>query len=58
MSQVATAYVRARGADPKCSFGDFAAISDVVDESTARVLKTAVSDRSSLPGTNPRRSRS
>lgn len=53
LSQVATAYVRARGADPKCSFGDFAAISDVVDESTARVLKTAVSDGIIAPGYEP-----
>src|SRR4051812_8511129 len=53
LSQVATAYVRARGADPKCSFGDFAAISDVVDESTARVLKTAVSDGIVAPGYDP-----
>jgi phosphoribosylaminoimidazolecarboxamide formyltransferase/IMP cyclohydrolase len=53
LSQVATAYVRARGADPKCSFGDFAAISDVVDVSTARVLKTAVSDGIIAPGYEP-----
>jgi phosphoribosylaminoimidazolecarboxamide formyltransferase/IMP cyclohydrolase len=44
LSPVATAYVRARGADPKCSFGDFVAISDPVDVATARVLKTVVSD--------------
>jgi phosphoribosylaminoimidazolecarboxamide formyltransferase/IMP cyclohydrolase len=53
LSKVATAYVRARGADPKCSFGDFAAISDVVDASTARVLKTAVSDGIIAPGYEP-----
>jgi phosphoribosylaminoimidazolecarboxamide formyltransferase/IMP cyclohydrolase len=53
LSKVATAYVRARGADPKCSFGDFAAISDVVDVSTARVLKTAVSDGIIAPGYEP-----
>ena len=53
LTQVATAYVRARGADPKCSFGDFAAISDVVDESTARVLKSAVSDGIIAPGYEP-----
>jgi phosphoribosylaminoimidazolecarboxamide formyltransferase / IMP cyclohydrolase len=44
LSPVATAYVRARGADPKCSFGDFVAISDPVDLATARVLKSVVSD--------------
>ena len=40
----ALAYVRARGADPKCSFGDFAALSDPVDVATARFLKGVVSD--------------
>jgi phosphoribosylaminoimidazolecarboxamide formyltransferase / IMP cyclohydrolase len=44
LSPVATAYVRARGADPKCSFGDFVAISDRVDLATAKVLKSVVSD--------------
>lgn len=53
LSPSATAYVRARGADPKCSFGDFAALSDVVDVSTARVLKTAVSDGIIAPGYEP-----
>ena len=40
----ATAYVRARGADPKCSFGDIVALSDPVDEPTASFLKGVVSD--------------
>lgn len=53
LSPAATAYVRARGADPKSSFGDFVAISDVVDESTARVLKTVVSDGIIAPGYEP-----
>jgi phosphoribosylaminoimidazolecarboxamide formyltransferase/IMP cyclohydrolase len=44
LSPAALAYVRARGADPKCSFGDFVAISEPVDESTAGFLKTVVSD--------------
>ena len=35
LSPLATAYARARGADRLCSFGDFAAMSDVVDVSTA-----------------------
>src|SRR6478609_1512652 len=35
LTPLATAYVRARGADPKCSFGDFVALSDEVDEATA-----------------------
>lgn len=50
LSRTATAYVRARGADPKCSFGDFVAISDVVDVSTALILKSVVSDGIIAPG--------
>ncbi|MFI5307994.1 MAG: phosphoribosylaminoimidazolecarboxamide formyltransferase [Polyangiales bacterium] len=53
LSPVATAYVRARGADPKCSFGDFAAVSDPVDESTARYLKNLVSDGIIAPAYEP-----
>jgi phosphoribosylaminoimidazolecarboxamide formyltransferase/IMP cyclohydrolase len=53
LTPVATAYVRARGADPKCSFGDFVAISDVVDVSTARYLKGVVSDGIVAPGYEP-----
>ena len=44
LTPAATAYVRARGADPKCSFGDFVALSDPVDEATADFLKGVVSD--------------
>ena len=40
----ALAYLRARQTDPKCSFGDFAALSDTVDEETALFLKREVSD--------------
>jgi phosphoribosylaminoimidazolecarboxamide formyltransferase/IMP cyclohydrolase len=53
LSPSATAYVRARGADPKCSFGDFAALSDRVDVATARVLKTVVSDGIIAPDYEP-----
>lgn len=53
LSPVATAYVRARGADPKCSFGDFAALSDVCDLATAKLLRTAVSDGIVAPGYAP-----
>ena len=49
----ALAYVRARGADPKCSFGDFAALSDVVDLATAEFLKGVVSDGIVAPGFEP-----
>lgn len=44
LTDVALAYVRARHADPMCSFGDFAAVSDTVDEATAKILKREVSD--------------
>jgi phosphoribosylaminoimidazolecarboxamide formyltransferase/IMP cyclohydrolase len=44
LTPAAMAYVRARGADPKCSFGDFVALSDPVDEATAEFLKGVVSD--------------
>jgi len=50
----ALAYVRARGADPKCSFGDFAALSDVVDEATAAFLAGVVSDGVIAPGFEPK----
>jgi phosphoribosylaminoimidazolecarboxamide formyltransferase / IMP cyclohydrolase len=36
-----------------CSFGDFVAISDIVDECTARVLKTEVCDGIIAPGYEP-----
>ncbi|KAH8051487.1 IMP cyclohydrolase [Aureococcus anophagefferens] len=41
---------RARQADPLCSFGDFVALSDVVDVKTAEVLKKEVSDGVIAPG--------
>lgn len=44
LSPVAAAYVRARGADRMSSYGDWAAISDVVDLSAAAILQGAVSD--------------
>ncbi|MCX7045842.1 MAG: phosphoribosylaminoimidazolecarboxamide formyltransferase [Candidatus Sumerlaeota bacterium] len=53
-SPLAIAYVRARGADPMCSFGDFIALSDVVDESAARVIGGAVSDGVIAPGYEPK----
>ncbi len=49
----ALAYVRARGADPKSSFGDFAALSDPVDRSTAEFLRGVVSDGVVAPGYAP-----
>ncbi len=50
LSPQALAYLRARQADPKSSFGDFAAMSDPIDESTATLLKTEVSDGLIAPG--------
>jgi phosphoribosylaminoimidazolecarboxamide formyltransferase/IMP cyclohydrolase len=50
LSPVATAYVRARNADPMCSFGDFVAISHEVDVATANILKIEVSDGIIAPG--------
>eukprot|EP00961_Rhodomonas_salina_P272391 3680847-Rhodomonas_salina.4 len=53
LSQSALAYLRARNADPMCSFGDWAALSDVVDEQTAMYLKTEVADGIIAPGYTP-----
>lgn len=50
LSPAALAYVRARGADPKCSFGDFVALSEPVDDATAGYLKSVVSDGIIAPG--------
>lgn len=44
LSPLATAYARARGADRLCSFGDFIALSDTVDISTAKLIAREVSD--------------
>ena len=50
LSPIACAYVRARGADRLCSFGDWAALSDVCDADTARCLAGEVSDGVIAPG--------
>lgn len=50
LTPAALAYVRARGADPKCSFGDVVALSERVDEATADVIKGVVSDAIIAPG--------
>jgi len=47
------AYVRARSADPLCSFGDFIALSDKVDVATARIIGAAISDGIIAPGYEP-----
>ena len=53
LSPLATAYARARGADRLCSFGDWIALSDTVDESTARLIAREVSDGVIAPGYEP-----
>jgi phosphoribosylaminoimidazolecarboxamide formyltransferase / IMP cyclohydrolase len=53
LTPVALAYLRARNADPMCSFGDFAAVSDEVDEATAMILKPEVSDGIIAPSFTP-----
>ena len=53
LSPIATAYVRARGADRMSSYGDFAALSDKCDEATARFLLREVSDGIIAPGYTP-----
>ncbi|MCY4617631.1 MAG: phosphoribosylaminoimidazolecarboxamide formyltransferase [Chloroflexi bacterium] len=53
LSPVAAAYVRARGGDLVSAYGDFAAASDVVDESLARFLRREVSDGIIAPGYEP-----
>ncbi|MCK9547600.1 MAG: phosphoribosylaminoimidazolecarboxamide formyltransferase [Sphaerochaeta sp.] len=53
LSEQATAFVRARGADRLSSFGDFIALSDRCDESTARLIAAEVSDGIIAPAYDP-----
>ena len=50
LSPLATAYVRARGADRMSSFGDFIALSDECDVETAKIISREVSDGVIAPG--------
>ena len=50
LSPIACAYIRARGADRLCSYGDWAALSEVCDAATAAYLKDEVSDGVIAPG--------
>jgi AICAR transformylase/IMP cyclohydrolase PurH len=50
---VASAYLRARDADPKSSYGDFAAVSHPVDAELAELLTRVVSDGIIAPGYAP-----
>jgi len=53
LSPLAAAYARARGADRVCSYGDWVALSDTVDLSTARLLRREVSDGVIAPAYDP-----
>ena len=52
-SPLACAYARARGTDRMCSFGDWVALSDVCDVTTALMVKREVSDGIIAPGYEP-----
>jgi phosphoribosylaminoimidazolecarboxamide formyltransferase/IMP cyclohydrolase len=52
-SPLAQAYARARGADRMSSFGDFIALSDIVDTPTAKIISREVSDGVVAPGYEP-----
>jgi len=52
-SELATAYARARGTDRMSSFGDWIALSDTCDATTARLVKREVSDGIIAPGYTP-----
>ena len=52
-SPLATAYARARGTDRMSSFGDFIALSDVCDVTTAKLIAREVSDGVIAPGYEP-----
>ncbi len=53
LSPIATAYIRARGADRMSSYGDFVALSDECDAQTASFLKREVSDGIIAPSYSP-----
>ena len=52
-SPIACAFASARGTDRMCSFGDFIALSDVCDVTTAKLIKREVSDGIIAPGYDP-----
>ena len=52
-SPLACAYARARGTDRMCSFGDWVAMSEICDVTTAKMLKREVSDGVIAPGYEP-----
>ena len=50
LSPLACAYARARGADRLASFGDWIAVSDPLDRSTAEIIRREMSDGLVAPG--------
>ena len=52
-SLLACAYARARGTDRMCSFGDWVALSDICDVTTAKMIAREVSDGIIAPGYEP-----
>ena len=54
LTPIACAYVKARGADRLCSYGDWIALSDTCDEETAAILALEVSDGVIAPDYTPR----
>ena len=52
-SLLACAYARARGTDRMSSFGDWIALSDVCDVTTAKLIKREISDGIIAPGYEP-----
>ena len=53
LSPIACAYARARGTDRMCSFGDWVALSDICDITTATMIGREVSDGIIAPGFEP-----
>jgi len=53
LSPLSTAYIRARGADPRSSFGDFIGASEKVEEDTASLIAGLVSDGIIAPDFSP-----
>ena len=53
LTPLATAYIRARGADRMASFGDFISLSDTCDVCTASIISKEVSDGIIAPGYEP-----
>ncbi|KAJ1932500.1 bifunctional phosphoribosylaminoimidazolecarboxamide formyltransferase/IMP cyclohydrolase, partial [Kickxella alabastrina] len=53
LSPLAIAYARARGADRMSSFGDWAALSEICDVATAKLISREVSDGVIAPGYEP-----